>query len=60
LEFSAPKNTKLAPLTVSGFAYIAVFGPVLRPVKRLYRAVQYRDNRHIAIFDPVTSTVRGP
>jgi hypothetical protein len=35
LEFSAPKNTKLAPLTVSGFAYIAVFGPVLRPVKRL-------------------------
>jgi hypothetical protein len=25
LEFSAPKNTKLAPLTVNGFAYIAVF-----------------------------------
>jgi putative SOS response-associated peptidase YedK len=32
LEFSAPKNTKLAPLTVNGFAYIAVFGSVLRPV----------------------------
>jgi hypothetical protein len=42
LEFSAPKNTKLAGLTVNRFAYIAVFGSVLRPVKRLLGEYSFR------------------